>query len=185
MRTASNAPRIAPSAWQAARDEYVTGDKSLAQIAKGLGVTVRAVEHHACNRAANGGRTWTEWRRQFQAETTSEKADALKRVQVVAAVSVAMQHATILAALARQAADAIQGALAACEPKDKIRLALAIIAMERRVHGLDRVPLQLEVTGKDGGRIEHDVDVEHSVDDAGVAAAHRMLEAVFGGLGLG
>lgn len=51
--------------------------------------------------------------------------------------------------------------------------------MERRVHGLDRVPLHVELTGKDGGPVEH--EIEHDIDEGMRAVAERMLETVFGG----
>jgi len=165
--------------WTSVRDDYVIGEKSLAEIAKAFGVSVRAVEKHAANRDANGGRTWSEWRAEFRTSVSAETAGVVQRIKVVAAARIAMQHATILAALAAQAAKGVRGALAACEPKDKIKLALAIIAMERRVHGLDRVPLRVELTGKDGGPVEH--EIEQDIDEGMRAIAERMLETVFSG----
>jgi hypothetical protein len=170
--------RVSPADWAAARDEYVTGDKSYAMIAADLGVTLNAVKKHALDRDQNGGRTWAEWREEFQAEVSGQKTEVVKRIKVDAAAKVSMRHAEMLASLANDAREAVAEALALCEPKDKVKLALAIIAAERRVHGLDRVPVQVELTGKDGGPIEH--DVEHDFDDASVAAAQRMLEAFFG-----
>lgn len=170
--------RVPPIVWAGARDEYVTGDKSLAQIAADLGVGVNAVKKHACDAEQNGGRTWAEWREEFHAEVSGQKTEVLKRIKVDAAAKVSMRHAELLQELATQAREAIGDALNACEPKDKVKLALAIIATERRVHGLDRVPVQVEVTGKDGGAIEH--DIEHDLDDGLRAVAERALEAVFG-----
>jgi|GEM_PF-6844042 len=170
--------RVSPADWAAARDEYVTGDKSLAQIANDLGVTLNAVKKHACDRAQNGDRTWAEWREEFHAEISGQKTEVVKRIKVDAAAKVSMRHAEMLAELANQARTAIADALDACEPKDKVKLALAIIATERRVHGLDRAPVQVEVTGKDGGAIEH--DIEHDLDDGVRAVAERALEALFG-----
>lgn len=173
--------RVSPADWAGMRDEYVTDAKlSYSEVGKRLGVSKSAVEKHALNREANGGRTWAEWREEFVADVSGQKTEVVKRIKVEAAATVARQHATMLAELATEAREAVRDALAACEPKDKVKLALAIIATERRVHGLDRVPVQVELTGKDGGPIEHDVDVDHDFDDASVAAAQRMLEAVFG-----
>lgn len=171
--------RIAPADWAGARDEYVTDGKlSYADIAKKLGVTKTAVERHSLNRDANGGRTWAEWRAEFLDDVSGQKNEIVKRIKVDAAAKVSMRHSELLQDLAQQARDTIADALAMCEPKDRIKLALAIIATERRVHGLDRVPVQVEVTGKDGGAIEH--DIEHDLDDGVRAVAERALEVVFG-----
>lgn len=171
--------RVSPADWAGARDEYVTDGKlSYTEIGKRLGVSKSAVEKHALSRETNGGRTWAEWREEFLADISGQKTEVVRRIKVEAAATVARQHATMLAELATEAREAIRGALATCEPKDRVKLALAIVATERRVHGLDHVPVQIELTGKDGGPIEHDVD--HDFDDASVAAAQRMLEAVFG-----
>lgn len=169
--------------WAGARDSYVTreqGYESFSKVAKTLGVTTSAVEKHASDREQNGGRTWGEWREEFDAELSGQKTEIVKTIKVKAAAATAMQHAEILAELTAEAKDAIKNALSECEPKDRVKLALAIIAMERRVHGLDRAPVQLEVTGKDGKPIEHDVALFDDIDDATRAIAERALEALFG-----
>jgi predicted transcriptional regulator len=166
--------------WSGERDLYVTGNESFSQVAKRLGVTKSAVEKHASNREANGGRTWGEWREEFRAEISGKTTEISKRIKVEAAATVAMQHAQMLANLASEAREAIKNALEECEPKDKIKLALAIIAVERRVHGLDRSPVQLEVTGKDGKAIEHDLTIDFDNDADARDLAQRTLEAVFG-----
>ncbi len=167
--------------WSGERDLYVTGGESFSQVAKRLGVTKSAVEKHASNREANGGRTWGEWREEFRAEISGQQTEIVKRIKVEAAATVAMQHAELLATLASETREAIKDAIAACEPKDKVKLALAIIAMERKVHGLDRSPVQLEVTGKNGKAIEHELAIEHDVDPDFRDLATRALQAVFGG----
>jgi len=166
--------------WSGERDLYVTGTESYADIARRLGVGKNVVTKHATDKESNGGRTWTEWREEFRAELSGELTEIVKRIKVEASATVAMQHAELLANLASAARDVAIGALAECEPKDRVKLALAIIAMERRVHGLDRAPVQLEVTGKDGKPIEHDLTLELDVDADARALAERTLQALFG-----
>jgi len=60
-----SAKRLGEAVWAGARDEYVTGNESYAEIARRLGVRTRAVEDHALNRGANGGQTWGEMREEF------------------------------------------------------------------------------------------------------------------------
>ncbi len=52
--------------WDAERDHYVTGNESLSDLAESLSVTKSAVEKHASDRGANGGRTWGEMRVDFR-----------------------------------------------------------------------------------------------------------------------
>lgn len=166
--------------WSAERDLYVTGKESLADVAKRLGVSRNAVMGHATDKEANAGRTWTEWREEFRAEISGKSTEIVKRIKVEAAAVVSMQHAQLLAALASEAREAIKDQLAACEPKDKIKLALAIIATERRIHGLDRAPVQVEITGSDGKPIEHSHTLAVELDDDTRDIAQRTLEALFG-----
>jgi transposase-like protein len=166
--------------WSAERDEYVTGTESYADVARRLGVSKQAVDKHACDKEANGGRTWSEWREEFRESLSGDKTEIVKRIKVEAAATVAMQHAELLANLAGAAREIAVEALRECEPKDRVKMALAIIAMERRVHGLDRSPVQLEVTGKDGKAIEHDLTIDFDVDTDARALAQRTLEALFG-----
>lgn len=166
--------------WTGERELYVTGTESYADVARRLGVSKQAVDKHACDKEANGGRTWSEWREEFRAEVSGKQNEIVKRIKVEAAGKVAMRHAELLANLADDAKNAIKDALKECEPKDKVKLALAIIAAERRVHGLDRSPVQLEVTGKDGKPIEHDLTLDFDNDADARDLAQRTLEAIFG-----
>lgn len=166
--------------WSGERDVYVTGTESLADIAKRLGVSKTAVEKHACNREVNGGRTWGEWREEFRSEISGEKTEIVKRIKVEAAAVVSMQHATLLADLAQQSREAVANVFAQLEPKEKVKLALAIVVAERRIHGLDRAAVQVEVTGKDGKPIEHDVTLDFDNDADARDLAERALQAVFG-----
>lgn len=169
--------------WVGERDLYVTGgtgSESFSIIAKRLGVTKSAVEKHASDREANGGRTWGEWREEFRAELSGKRVELVERIKVEAAATVSMQHAELLAKLAGVAREVAIDALKECEPKDRVKLALAVIAMERRVHGLDRTPVKLEVTGKDGKPIEHDLTLEVDIDADARSLAERTLEALFG-----
>jgi hypothetical protein len=166
--------------WSGERDLYVTGNESFSQMARRLGVTKSAVEKHASDREANGGRTWGEWREEFRAEISGKTTEISKHIKVQAAATVAMRHAQMLADLASDAKDAVQNALAECDPKDKVKLALAIIAAERRIHGLDKSPVQIEVTGKDGKAIEHDLTIDFDNDADARDLALRALDAVFG-----
>jgi transposase-like protein len=166
--------------WAGARDEYVTGDESIAQLARRYGVTTSAAQKHSSDREANGGRTWSEWREEFRADVSGKRTEIAKRIKVEAGAAVQMRHAELLQQLANQATEAIENALNECEPKDRVKLALAIIAAERRIHGLDRTPVQVELTGKDGQPIEHDLTVDVGLDDDTRALAQRALEALFG-----
>jgi hypothetical protein len=141
-------------------------------------VTKSAVEKHSVDRESNGGRTWAEWRAEFRDEISGQKTEIVRRIKVEAAATVSMQHATMLAGLASTARDVVEAALKDCSPADKVKLGLAIIAAERRVHGLDRTPVKVEVTGKDGNPIEH--GHEFDVDDATRDLAERALQALFG-----
>lgn len=166
--------------WSSERDLYVTGSESFTQVAKRLGVTKSAVEKHASNREANGGRTWGEWREEFRADVSGKRTEIVERIKVEAAATVSMQHAELLANLASAARDVAIDALKECEPRDRVKLALAIIAAERRVHGLDRTPVKVEVTGRDGKPIEHDLTLDVDLDADTRAIAERTLQTLFG-----
>jgi predicted DNA-binding protein YlxM (UPF0122 family) len=164
--------------WEEVRDEYVAGSESLAQIAKRLGVSKRAVEQHAAASAnlrnPYGGKTWGELRAKHRASVSQRLTEDLVAAQAEAAVETQRRHIETLAWLAELSRENIADALKRCAPKEKLRFGLAIIAMERRVHGLDRV--QLEVSGKDGRPIEHDISLDESTREL----AERALEAIFG-----
>lgn len=166
--------------WTGERDLYVTGDESVVAVAKRLGVARNTVTSHANDIEQNGGRTWAQWREEFRAEVSGRTTEIVKRIKVEAAATVSMQHATLLAELAAQSREAVKDALALCDPKDKIKLALAIIATERRIHGLDRTAVQVEVTGRDGKPIEHDLTLEVDLGDDVRDRAQRSLETLFG-----
>ena len=76
--------RLGPTAWAAARDEYVTGDETYAEIAKRYGVSAKAVEFHAHNREANLGKTWAQLRAEFHDDvsgrTQERVAESVSRV---------------------------------------------------------------------------------------------------------
>lgn len=169
--------------WTGERDLYVTsapGSESFSIVAKRLGVTKSAVEKHASDRESNGGRTWGEWREEFRDTISGNTTKIVEQIKVQAAATVSMQHAELLAQLASAAREAVVGALEECEPKDRVKLALAIIAVERRVHGLDRTPVKIEVTGKDGQPIEHDLTVDLDIEQSTRNLAERTLKALFG-----
>jgi hypothetical protein len=132
------------------------------------------VERHAADRDANGGRTWGEWREDFRDSVSGETTDIAKRVKAQAAITVSMRHAEMLAKAEAAASELVESALRSCEPRDVVKLWLAIISMQRRIHGLDQA--RIEVTGVDGKPIEHDL----TLDDETRALAKRALELVFG-----
>lgn len=173
--------RLPSTVWTRAKSEYIAGDESLAQLATRLGVGETAVERHADRRhRLNAGRSWGELRTDYRSQLTSQQIEATKQIEAQASVLVSMQHVTMLANLASASREVVVEAFRRCEPRDQIKMALAIIAMERRVHGLDRAPVQLEVSGRDGRAIEHDVAFEFDVDADASAVAQRTLEAIFG-----
>jgi hypothetical protein len=160
--------------WEAERDAYVAGSESFAQVAKRLGVSKRGVERHALNRSVNGGQTWGELRETFRAGVSERAAEVASDEQAAALAAVRARHAETLKWLADLSRENIADALKRCSAKDKVKYGLAIIALERRVHGLDR--MKVEVSGTDGKPIEHDF----ALDDATRDLAERALEALFG-----
>lgn len=54
------------------RDEYVTGEETLLQLAQRVGVRYKTLERHASNRRGNGGKTWGEMRSEFLDEVSRE-----------------------------------------------------------------------------------------------------------------
>jgi hypothetical protein len=166
--------------WAGIRDEYVTGDETFKQIAARISCSIKTVEAHSQDREKNGGRTWPEWRAEFRDEVAGKSTEITKLIRVEAAAKVAMRQASYLADLAEQAQANVENAFAECDPKDRIALSLKVIELERKVHGLDRAPVKVELTGKDGGPVEHTTPVGFGVDPAAVARAERALEALFG-----
>jgi hypothetical protein len=160
--------------WDVVRDSYIVGDETYAQVAARIGLTPKAVEKHAIARRENGGCTWGELREKHRAKV-SEAALAADVDEAAGALSkVRTRHAETLAWLAGLSRANIEAALGRCSAKDKVRFGLAIIALERRVHGLDK--MKVELTGEDGKPIEHDIEL----DDDTRALAESFLEAVFG-----
>jgi hypothetical protein len=94
------------------------------------------------------------------------------------AEAVGTRHAELLATLFGATHEIVAAKLLECEPKDVVKFALAIIVLERRVHGLDRV--RVEVTGKNGGPVEHEHAPDDVVDAELRAGAQRLLELAFG-----
>jgi hypothetical protein len=169
----------APISWDGVRSRYVTGDDSYAQLAVHFGISKKTVEKRALNRTRNGGKTWSEWRGEYRADLCNERTALTRRIKAQASAIVSMQHAELLANLATEARAAVKGVFAELQPRDRVKLALAIIELERRVHGLDRAPVQLEISGRNGDPIEHEVAIGE-VDDAFSGFAARVLEMLFG-----
>lgn len=71
---AKGTKRIGEATWGGMRDEYVTGDESLAKIAKRYGYPLKTVERRALDRhhPANMGQTWGEQRTDFRMRVSDE-----------------------------------------------------------------------------------------------------------------
>jgi hypothetical protein len=158
---------------------YATGDESYRLVAKRLGLSESAVTRVAGDREheANMGRTWAEHRAEFRRAVSGETLDKAKEIQAVQAATV---NAGQRAAIESLVEAALPKALAALrgdelEAKDRVKLALAAMAMQRRIHGLDRTAA-LELTGKDG----EPIDVAIQIDPVTDAAARTLLEAALG-----
>jgi hypothetical protein len=165
--------------WEAERDLYATGDESLRAVARRLGVAEATVTKVACDpdHLSNYGRKWSEWRASFRegvGEKTREKA---AEIQAAQAASVNARQRSAIESLVEAAVPKALEALQSddLEPKERVKLALAAMAMQRRIHGLDRAAA-LEVTGKDG----EPIDVEVRIDPVTDAAARTLLEAALG-----
>lgn len=165
--------------WEAERDLYATGEESLRAIARRLGVAEATVTKVACDadHAANYGRKWTEWRSGFREDVGEKTREKAKEIQVAQAASVNSRQRSAIESLVEAAVPKALEAIQSdeLEPKDRVKLALAAMAMQRRIHGLDRVAA-LEVTGKDG----EPLDVEIRIDPLTDAAARTLLEAALG-----
>jgi hypothetical protein len=172
---------LGAGAWSRAKSSYVAGEESYLQLAQRLGVCITAVEKRADRRhPLNLGRSWNELRTDYRQQVCAAQTEASKRIEVQASMLVAVQHAELLGRLASASREVAVDAFRELKPRDRVMLALAVIAMERRVHGLDRSPVQLEVAGKDGKPIEHDLTIDFDVDTDARALAQRTLEALFG-----
>jgi hypothetical protein len=167
--------------WHAAREEYVTGSETFAELAARLEVNLTTVEWHASARV-NDGQTWGEQRVRFRTDVSSAVQSRLLTAEVAAALVVREAQSKAVAALVDAvfplalAALKTPGALTGYEA---VKTALALLAFQRRVHGLD-APLRLEVTGNGGRPIEHDVSHGVALDFASTDRAQRALEALFG-----
>jgi hypothetical protein len=161
--------------WASVRSRYVVGDESLAAIALEIGVSKRAVQLHASDRRANAGQTWVEMRSAFRRGIADDAEQITVKLRTVAAATVAMQHAAVIGMLAEVAGGLVEDAYRRCEPKDQVRFFLEIVSLERKIHGLDRV--QVEVSGKDGEPIAYDI----AIDQETRALAEHALQAIFGG----
>jgi len=168
--------RLGETVWAAMRDEYVTGNESYAQIAKRYDVGKTAVQRHALDRDAGDGRTWSEWRAEFLDAVSGASLERAKKQQIRDASLVGASQRRVLQEMVDAAVPPALEALRDSEkidPRDRVKLALAAIGMQRRVHGLDRT---LEIVGKDGEAIDLEIHVDPVVD----AAAKTVLEAALG-----
>ena len=106
--------RLGDATWGAMRDEYVTGNESYPQLAKRYGVTSKAVEKHALNRAhpTNGGRTWGEWRTDFRRRTS----DRVENVTTTIAARTLAEVREKSANVAKLALDELERRLATTTP---------------------------------------------------------------------
>jgi hypothetical protein len=88
-REAKSGIKLGRTVWVKARQEYVTGDESFAQIAARLGVTKSAVEKHAsATHRDNGGKTWEQARMEFlhRASAAAESRNSGNAAATLAAV---------------------------------------------------------------------------------------------------
>jgi hypothetical protein len=164
-----------PVDWIAVREEYVTGAESYEAIAKRLGVDRRTVERQA----ADDG--WLDARAAFREDVNRRFRIESAQRQIDASLSVMESQVKHVAALVEAA---MPGALEALGSglvggADAVKLAIAALRAQSRVHGLDRVNARVELTGKDGAAIKHDVSLG-PVDDRLAVVAERALEALFG-----
>ncbi len=143
--------QLGRAVWAAARSEYITGNESLSQLAKRLGVTKSAVEKHAGSRRRdNGGVGWDEARSQYLRETAdaAESQSIRARSRTLAAVRESSANVASLALdeIARRLAE---GPVAAIETRDLIGIA--------KLAGTLRMELAGDPTGPPV-RIEHVLD---------------------------
>jgi DNA-binding transcriptional regulator YdaS (Cro superfamily) len=184
---ASSAPK--GTNWFAERDLYVTGNESYADIAKRLGLNEGSVNQVATDREhiANNGKTWAEHRTEFREDISRETLEREKETQVLRTLTVNAAQRVMAEDLVNAAFPPALAALSdgTLEPRERVKLALAALALQRRIHGLDKVPVRLELTGKDGGKIEHDVMLESDISDEAIELAERALYAIIGDGGIG
>jgi hypothetical protein len=122
--------RLGDAAWAAMRDEYVTGNESYSELAARYGTTKSAVEKHALDREANGGRTWGEWRAEFLDGVNRETQD---RVADTLATTLA-QVREKTASVARKALEKLESRLDSGDPmEDKDIIAAARLATTVKV----------------------------------------------------
>jgi hypothetical protein len=170
--------------WFAERDLYVTGNESYADIAKRLGLNEGSVKQVACDREhiANNGKTWAEHRLEFRESVSGETLEREKETQVLRTLTVNAAQRSMAEDLVNTAFPKAIAALAGdeIEAKERVRLTIAALALQRRIHGLDKAPVRLEMTGKDGGKIEHDVMLETDIPEDVKALGERYLDLLFG-----
>jgi len=168
--------------WTGVREEYVTGTETFAQLAQRLGVPVKTLEYHAAELRESSGSTWGELRASFREDVAHRFRSEATAKQVDAALGVHEAQAQwtqkLVDAALPVAIDALEsGSVVGI---DAVRSAVSALAAQRKVHGLDRVPLKVEVTGEDSGPIKHDIPLGGKLDDGIADLAKRALEAVFG-----
>lgn len=164
--------------WAAERDLYATGNESLRAVAQRLGVSNSAVTRVAtdADHEDNHGKKWIDWRSEFRESVGSETRDNARAAQVAQAILVSTQQRVSIASLVAVAMPKALSALDSedLEPKDRIRLALALLTMQRRVLGLDRT------SALDFGGDDDSGEPEVNVDPVTDAAARTVLEAALG-----
>jgi hypothetical protein len=168
--------------FHATRDLFVTGAQGYESIRKAaatLGVSQSTIDRVACDpkHEVNNGQTWVEQRTEFRESVGIKTRKRAADIQAAAAASVNSRHRIAIESLVHaaipKALEALNGG--EIEPRDRVKLALSAMAMQRTIHGLNRA-VALEITGKDGEPIEIAVDVDPITD----AAARTVLEAALG-----
>ncbi len=177
--------------WSKAREEYVTGTESFSDIGGRLGVLKSTVEKHAsAEHGANNSCSWGKQRAEFRESVTRHfRSEEIERQtqQVLTAQAEHLRRTREFLETIEPVAKCVltRGDLADAEVARTyvaaLKADLAAVAFMRRAFGLDQAPtMTVELSGRDGGAIEHDV-VRHdsAVDDINLAQA--FLEAVFRG----
>ncbi len=170
--------------WVGVREEYVTGTESFADIGRRIGVRKNTVEIHGrADDGSNEGQSWVDRRSDFQRDVSRRFREEAAERQVAEALSVhesQVRHYSDLVALTVPLALAELGS-GAVNGVDAVKIAIAVLQAQSKVHGLERgVTQRVELTGKDGGTIEHDIEHGVALDADAAALAERALAALFG-----
>jgi len=167
--------------WTAVREEYVTGSESVAQIAARHSLSCRTVENRALERASDV-KTWGRQRRDFRESVARRYRLGVAQMVVEAAAGIEDTQRRHVRELVDRT---VPVAIAALRNGDvsgleAVRAALAALQLRREIFGLDRVSARMELSGRDGAAIEHDVELGKPLDDCARAASQRALAAIFG-----